>query len=268
MSLMMSSKGARFVDREEAFRTDIIPARTSTYCPVTNSEFVEMINRVSDEHGLSLENEELGLAGKDLQMFGTYTVKGKDFFDGKINLVLGIANSYDKTLPAKVCWGQSVMVCSNLSFYAYGDEKIKSFIRHKHTNHILNTDGLYYRLNKAMEQVDHFCREQERFCEKLKERNVTREEVYSTIIRSARANVINKTDILAVADTWDFQTENYPENEDQYENWYPDFRTRDCYSLFNCYTELNKEKIKRNMVAASLNTLKLTEFFNKEFVMN
>jgi len=268
MSLMMSSKGARFVDREEAFRTDIIPARTSTYCPVTNSEFVEMINRVSIEHGLSLENEKLGLAGKDLQMFGTYTVKGKDFFGGKINLVLGIANSYDKTLPAKVCWGQKVMVCSNLSFFAYGDERIKSVIRHKHTNRVLNTDGLYYRLNKAMEQVDHFVREQEKFCERLKERSITKEEAYATIIRSARENVINKTNILSVADNWDFQTENYPEDEDQYENWYSDFRSKDCYSLFNCYTEQEKKRIERNPVSASLDTLKLTEFFNKEFVMN
>ena len=268
--LMMASKDGRHVTRVEAFRTDIIPERTRTYCPVTNRELVEMVHRISEEHGLTLVDEKLGLAAKNMRMFGTYLIQGKDFFNNQIQMMLGIANSYDKSLAAKICWGQSIIVCSNLSFCAYGDETgMKSVVGHKHTNMIFGGDGLNYRLNKSLELVDHFVRKQERFCERLREQELSKEKAYLTVVESARAGVIGKTNILGICDLWNYQTEKHPDTEEEYKNdWHEEFRRKDCYSLFNCFTESNKSRLERNMVSASLDTLKLTEFFNKEFVLN
>jgi len=269
MSLMMASKDGRHVTREEAFRTDIIPVRTRTYTPVTNEEFVNMVHRVSEEHGLTLEDEQLGLSTKDMRMFGTYVVKGKDFFNNQIQMMLGIANSYDKSLTAKICWGQRVMVCSNLSFCAYGDDdSMKSVVGHRHTSKIFEGDGLNYRLNKSLELVDDFCRKQERFCEQLRDRSLTEDEAYATVVRSAKRGAIGKTSVVDICGLWDRQ-QNYPDTEQEYqENWHKEFMPRDAYSLFNCYTESNKSRIERNVVSASLDTLKVTSFFNKEFVLN
>ena len=203
-----------------------------------------------------------------MQLFGTYTIKGRNFFGDQIRMKLGIANSYNKTLTAKICWGQEIIVCSNLSFSAYGGENgMSSISSHKHTNMIFGDSGLWYRLNKSMEQIDNFCREQERFCEKLSDKNLSRDEAYSTIVRSARLGVIGKKSILDVADIYDKQAE-YPNSEEEYENYYESFKSRTSYSLFNAYTQNNKSRLEKNIVAASLDTLKLTEFFNKEFVLN
>jgi len=271
MSLMMASPGARFVTREEAFRTDIIPVRTRTYHPVTNEELISMTHKVAEEHGLILTNEELGMNKKKTQMFAMFEVEGKDFFDNQIKMMLGLINSYDGTLSAKSLFGSKVNICSNLSFYASsGENGISSMISRKHTNNVFSEEnGLWYRLNKNLELVDTFCRKQERFCEQLKETELNKERAYSTIVRSAKEGVIGKTDILDVADIWDFQTERYPDSEEEYKNeWHEEFRNQDCYSLLNCFTQNNKSRIERNPVMASLDTLKLTSFFNKEFALN
>ena len=268
-NLMMASPDGKHVTREEAFRTDIIPVKTKTYCPVKNEELVNMVHRISAEHGLILEDEQLGLATKDMRMFGTYVVKGKDFFNNQIQMMLGIANSYDKSLTAKICWGQRIMVCSNLSFCAYGDDdSMKSVVGHRHTSKIFEGDGLNYRLNKSLELVDDFCRKQERFCEQLRDRSLTEDEAYATVVRSAKRGAIGKTSVVDICGLWDRQ-QNYPDTEQEYqENWHKEFMPRDAYSLFNCYTESNKSRIERNVVSASLDTLKITNFFNEEFTLN
>ena len=267
-TLMMASPDGKHVTREEAFRTDIIPVKTRTYQPVKNEELVNMVHRISNEHGLTLKNEELGLSTKDMRMFGTYVIEGKDFFDGQIQMMLGIANSYDKSLSAKICWGQSIIVCSNLSFCASGNEGMKSVVGHKHTTDIFGEDGLNYRLNKSLELVDDFCRKQERLCEQLRDRSLTEDEAFGTVVRSAKRGAIGKTSVVDICDLYSKQ-QDYPDTEQDYdENWHEEFKPRDAYSLFNCYTESNKPRLERNVVAASLDTLKITNFFNKEFVLN
>ena len=269
--LMMASKDGNFVDRAGAFRTDIIPAKTRTYQPVTNQELVLMTHKISDEFGLSLKDECLGMAGKNKeQFFATYIVEGKDFFDNQIQMMLGVVNSYDKTLTAQILFGQKVNICSNMSFsVSSGENGIKTKFRRKHTSNIFSEeDGLYYKLSKCFEQIDNFVRGQERFCEQLREHKITEDEAYSIVVRSARENVIGKTNILDICDLWDRQA-SYPNSEKEYaSDWHEDFRPRDTYSLFNCYTEKAKNRINRNPVAGNLDSLKLTNFFNKEFVMN
>ncbi len=252
------------VDRATAFRTDILPVKTKSYCPVTNEKLVNMVEKISGEHNLTLVDEDLGMAGKNSQQFfATYIVQGKDFFDNQIKMMLGVVNSYDKTLTAKILFGSMVSICSNKSFYADGGENgIRAIISRKHTSQVFSEgNGLFYKLNKSLELVDHFCREQEKFCEQLKDRNLSRNEAYSAIVRSARSGVIGKTNILDVADIYDDQV-------DEEKSCYDEFRSRTAYSLFNSFTESNKPRLEKNIVMASLDTLRLTEFFNKEFVLN
>lgn len=267
-TLMMATKDSRFVTREQAFDKSLVPAITKTYMPISNMEMILTLQDIAKQHGLELKNEQLGLASKDMQMFGTYEIEGKDFFQNRIKMMLGICNSYNGSLSARICYGQKIMVCSNLSFSAWSDENgVSGKIGHKHTINVFKSDGLFQRLNRSFSQIDNFQRKQEVFCEKLIDRDLTQDQAYSTIVNSARAGVIGKAKILDVANIWDEQAE-YPNNEEEYESFYPAFQRRNSFNLFNAYTERNKQRIERNPVSANLDTLKLTQFFEKEFILN
>lgn len=264
--LMLSTKDSKFVTRDEAFRTDIIPVRTKTYTPVKNSELIEMLHKAAGEHNLKLTNERLGMANKSAQLFGVYDIEGHNFFGDRVKMMLGLMNSYDKTLRARICLGQSIFCCSNLSFTAFaGENGVSSSIGHKHTSHILEDSGLWYRLNKSLDQVNEFQKKQEYFCSKLSDRELSRDEAYSTIVRSAQEGVLNKTKILDVASRW-IEQERYPENEEEYENWHKEEQERTAFNLFNAFTEIRKTD--KNIVTSNIKSISLTEFFNKEFVLN
>ena len=223
-----------------------------------------MLDKATKEQGLELANPRFGMARYGNQLFGVYDIIGHTLFGDRVKMMLGLMNSYDKSLRARVCYGSEVFCCSNLCFSATsGEDGISSNIGHKHTTNVYDT--LWYRINKALEQVDVFHKNQEHFCESLADRSISQDEAYGTIIRAGQRGVINKTKMLDVAERYNFQ-EHYPENEAEYSDWHPEFQNRNTFNLFNAFTEIKKQD--RNIVDSNIKSASLYSFFEKEFVMN
>lgn len=266
MTLMMETPTSGKCSRKQAFATDLIPSETRSYQPFSNEEMVMMINKVAKIYGMKLSDEQLGMDLKGMRFFGVYIVEGFDFFGGRIKLMIGFCNSYNKSMSGKVCIGGRVIVCSNDAFYAYTDEEtgIVGLASHEHRVNI--HEGLYQRIQAAFDDIEVFRKRQEVFYGHLVKRTLTQEEAYHFIIKAAQKNVLNKTRILTVAKEYDFQGR-WPDTEEEYERgrWHAEFRPRTAFSLFNAFTETLKDRRLANPVQTNIQTMELTKFFYSEF---
>lgn len=264
--LMLATPEAGACTRKEAFSQILIPGATTTYQPFSNEEMVLMINKVARMYSMKLTNEELGMDLKGMRFFGVYTVEGFDFFGGRIKLIIGCCNSYNKSMSGRVCIGGDVMVCSNRCFYAYTDAETgvngMALAEHRPGIH----DGLFKKIDAAFSGIEEFRKKQELFYGHLEERLMTQEDAYHLIVKAAQAGVVNKTRILRVTEEWDWQLRG-PENDDEEKSrlWHKEFKPRTAYSLFNAFTEVNKSPMGVNPVSANLKTMGLAEFFYVEY---
>jgi len=266
MSLVADTPASGVCTAEQAFAKHLIPPSTSTYGAVPNEELVLMLNEAARQQGVVLTEEKLAMDLKGQRFFGTYAVEGLDIHGGRVKLMLGFCNSYNKSLRVRICFGGRVFVCSNLCFYAWDDDEtgIVGEVGHRHTVNV--SDGLWQRLETGLSQIENFRKEQNRFYESLVQAQLSKNDAYSLIIKAAKDGVLNKSRILDVANEWDYQR-NIPDTEEQYlREWHQDFRERTAYALFNAFTQNEKPRHEKNPVASSMDTLALSRFFHKEFV--
>ena len=265
--LMMHTEGSGIVTREQAFDKCLIPESTKTYQSVSNEEFILMLEDCARKHGLILTNETLGLASKGLRLFGTYEVTNKDFFNDRVKLMMGVCNSGDKSMRAKICFGAKVLICDNLCFHHWTDENgLGGFAAHKHMINVMG--GLWQRMDQALSQVDTFRSLQDDFYSQLVDRKISDNEANDFIFRAGRTGVIGKSIAWRVADEWDNQLK-YPETEEQFNReWHSEYRDRNAFNLLNAFTQAEKERKERNPVASNIESLGLSNFFYNEFISN
>ena len=256
------------VATEEQVRNVPVPAATRTFQPVRNGELLDMVMKVSDTFGLKLSNGRFALATEQQRMFGTYDLIGQNIED-IASFQVGVRNSCDKSLAAGICFGTRVFVCSNLAFVGYADDMfgITGRISHRHTSHILKEERLYNRLLSSFEQFNDFRDWQVKFFDKVRDTNLNNGKAYETIIDAARANVINKTDIIDVADEWEWQDKGQDKPiEDRV--WHSEFKPRTAYSLMNAFTEVGKAFQKKNPVGYPQRTMSLVKFLGQRYQLN
>lgn len=253
--------------REQAFDTGLIPSATTTYQPLSNEDLVHMVELVAQKHGLTLKNEQLGWDLKGMRFFGVMDVEGKDFMGGAVQLMVGFCNSYNRSMSARVCIGGKVFVCSNRAFHAYTDEETGADGMAIHSHRRFISDGLFHRVEGAFSTIDSFRRTQENFYQRLTDTSVTKDDAYALIVRAAKADVINKTKILTIAEEWDRQGRE-PLTPNQAEGWHPEFKERNAFSLFNAFTEVEKVRAKKNPVLSHMQTMALTQFFHRQYHLN
>lgn len=267
--LMLSTPESGTCNRKEAFSKILIPEATRTYQPLPNKVMIDMIYNIADECNIELTNEQLGMDLKGQRLFGVCDIEGKDFFGDKIKMMIGFCNSYNKSMSARFCLGGKVMVCSNLSFYAYTDDITgisgMTVRPHKNLHNMGVCDGLVFQIREAFKQIEEFRNSQERFYEGLTNSYLRPDKAYAIIVRAAQVGVVNKTKILSLANEWDYQAV-IPKTDER--EWYKEFVGRNAYSLFNVFTQVGKERMKTNPVQANISTLDLTNFFYKEFQLN
>lgn len=266
-SLVLDTPESGSCTREQAFARNLIPETTRTYKAVPNEDLLLMLNDAAREHGIILTGESLGMDIKGNRLFGTYEIENMDFFGGRSKLMLGLCNSYDKSLRVRVCFGGKVFVCSNLCFSHWTDEQtgIGGEAAHRHTTNV--NEGLWARLGEALSTVDAFRASQDRFYTTLADRMLTQDEAYSAIVKAGKQNVICKGRILDVVNEWDSQ-DRFPDSEAENENWHPDFKRRTAFNLLNAFTEVEKKRLEKNPVASHLGTLGLTSFFHRQMILN
>lgn len=261
---LLLEKSAGPCTRIEAFNEELIPESTHSYVALPNEHLVKMVHDVAKLHGLKLTNERLGLDLKGMRFFGVVDVEGKSFFENRIRLMVGFCNSYNKSMSARVCIGGTVIVCSNMAFHAYTDELsgVTGIAAHEHRINIY--DGLFQRIKAAFDTIETFRKVQNHFYKRLTDERIKRDKANSIIVQAAQAGVINKTRILSIVNEWEYQ-EVAPKDRSDGREWHSQFQSRNAYSLFNAFTQVQKDRMTQNPVQANIQTLGLTKFFVDQF---
>jgi hypothetical protein len=109
----------RLSTRWPATRADLasvpVPDETSSYTPIPYARLLEEIELQLPRFGLTVTDEQFGLAREGSQLFGVLTVQnGNNAADW--SLTLGLRSSYDRSLSVGLVAGYRVTVCDNLSF--------------------------------------------------------------------------------------------------------------------------------------------------------
>jgi hypothetical protein len=96
-----------------------MPQETRTYKPVSHFTLANRIKTISQDlltlktgdATFTLESESYGLAKDGNQMFAVITFHNES---GKLGLMIGFRNSYDKSMSLAICCGATVFICDNL----------------------------------------------------------------------------------------------------------------------------------------------------------
>src|ERR1041385_4167691 len=115
MTGLMLHCGGQLKSREEVFAVPTPPA-TSTYVPLSYESFLTRIEKQLAVEGMIIKEEHLALSNNGQRMFGLLGLEMPGTEHKAYRLVLGLRNSYDKTVSTAVCIGANVFVCDNLSF--------------------------------------------------------------------------------------------------------------------------------------------------------
>jgi hypothetical protein len=224
-----------------------------------------MLSRIADERGLELGIPQIGLANKGQRMFGSVEIINQDHLDNEVRMMLGFRNSLDKTMSVGICFGSRIFVCSNMCFSGYasdGNDTV-GIVHQRHQSDVFA--NLENDLNESMSKFEVFKNYQETLYNRLKEIRLRDAQAHDFIIKAARAEAINHTDCMRIANEWEFQVTG-PKNEVEEENWHPEFAPRTAWSLFNAFTEQAKPFQKKNPLKANLRSIKTSQLFHKVYM--
>jgi len=264
MTLMIDTPNSGIVTLDEAFAVPV-PEQTRTYVPVSNKDLLEMLQRVAISKGLQLGTPQLGLSHKGQRMFGSMEITNQDHFDEQVRLMLGVRNSYNKTMSIGVCFGSKVFVCSNMCFTGYTSENEEAVgqVHHRHQAEVWAE--LEEQLTEAMDKFEVFRSYQNDFYSQLQNIKLRDVQVHDLIVRSVRAEAITAKDCMTIADEWAFQARG-AQNEAEEDRWHKEFVPRNAWSLFNAFTEVHKGFQKKNPIDANLRSIKMNRFFHSQFM--
>lgn len=108
-TLMIGTKGSRFISRSELFNLDTPPA-TSTWQPVAHHEFVRKLLDGLWDRRLSVLDEKYAVSADGFKLYGLITLY--DEYAG-VNYAVGLRNSNDKSTRLSLAVGYVVKVCTN-----------------------------------------------------------------------------------------------------------------------------------------------------------
>jgi hypothetical protein len=220
MNKLMLHCGGTIRTREEVFAVPT-PSETSTYVPLPYESFITRIEKQLMVEGMKVKSEQLALSTNGQRLFGLIEVEMPGVQGLDYGSVIGIRNSYDKSISTGLCIGASVFVCDNLSFSGE-----ITFAR-KHTAGLMK--DLAWLLTETVSQLPaKFARQTEAF-NAYRQRQLSEERVHHLIVKFLDEKAINVTDIPIVLKEW--RTPTHPE-------FYQDGQS--AWRLFNAATEALK----------------------------
>lgn len=210
--------GAATVERSQ-LATAIMPARTSTYVPISHATLVDGVQASLESSGLRIVSESHAMTHDGARYFGLLHV-GNGHADDDFGLVVGIRNSHDKKFPAGLCLGASVFVCDNLSFSSEVE------LSRKHTVNVER--DLPQLIGRAVGQLGQLRHTQDARFTAYRTGDLGDGRAHDLIIRAIDARVLPVTAVPAVLKEW--RTPRHPE-----------FAARKTYwRLWNAFTEILK----------------------------
>ena len=231
----------------EATKADLasvaVPEPTASYHPVPYSRFVEEMELHVPRFGLTVQSRQFALAREGNQMFGVLTcTNGQNA--GDYALAIGLRNSYDRSLSVGLVAGTRVFCCDNLAFSG------EVLMRRKHTVNVFrDLPDLIYRM---LSQVQVMKARTDGEISGMKLLPITEERAHHLMVRAIRAGVTPASRLPKVIEAWD-----EPRHEE--------FRPRTAWSLFNAFTEVQKESCPRVQLEGSL---RLSSLFRRELSLN
>jgi hypothetical protein len=176
------------------------PPRTPSYCPVAHDELVHYARNAIRARGIEIEAEQHSLTRDGQRYFGmmrlSITMEAGSLRDGgRTGLMVGLRNSYDKSLVVGMCVGFRVFVCDNLAFHG---ERV---IARRHTTNILRElpslmgSAVSDFLLPASEAIPATIA-------RLDERVLTQEAYAATLLDLTRGGLVMPTELLAIDAEW------------------------------------------------------------------
>ena len=211
------------------------PEATVSWRPVSHYAAATGVVNEAMRRGYRIDDEEWGINSMGTKMFGVLRCHPESH--PEYSRAIGVRNSNDKSLALGIVAGARVMVCDNLVF---GGE-IK--LARKHTTGLeLNC---FIGSSFDLLQTSGFTA-LERGIGRMKSTIITTDQARILIVQAAEDKAIPSSDILMVL-------------KEYAEPRHDEFSGRDCWSLYNAFTEVAK---KYSPARADICYRKLAELFN------
>jgi len=229
---------------------------TETWTPMSHGQALDYLDAGLKRAGLEVDESKaprFTLTNEKRRMFAQMTLKQN--INDHVALMIGVANSWDRSVSFKIGIGSHVMVCSNGCIFA------ERKMGRKHTNELF-TD-LDKRIDEVLNILPTFAQKQRLFFDDLEGIKLSNADAHHFIIEAARAEAITGGEISRVADEWHLEGGRFEE-----------FAPRNAWSLHNSFTEVYKTGAGRGGVAArngiqfADRSQKLTDTFIKHFELD
>ena len=227
----------------EASKADLasvpVPEPTESYHPVPYGRFIEEVELHIPRFGLSVRSSQFALAREGGQMFGVLTC-ANGTPDRDYALAIGVRNSYDRSLAVGLTLGSRVFCCDNVAFSG------EVTMHRKHTVNVFRDlpDLIYRMLSQVAVMRDRTDRE----IAAMKARELQPPLAHHLMVEAIRADVLPASRLPKVIEAWE-----EPRHEE--------FTARTAWSLFNAFTEVQKEAAPRTQMEGSL---RLSSLFRQE----
>lgn len=185
--------GGQLKSRDEVFAVPIPPA-TDSYVPLPFESFLTRIEKQLAVEGIIVKEQQLALSNNGQRMFGLLGLEMPGNAANDYRCVLGLRNSYDKSMSTGVCVGASVFVCDNLSFNGE-----VTFAR-KHTANMMR--DLSWLIAETVSQLPTRFLAQSKTFESYREAEITDSQAHDLIVRLFDSGAINLGDIRNVLQEW------------------------------------------------------------------
>ena len=216
MSLLLH-RGGQQVSIDD-LRAVPLPQETQSYKPVSHYDLAMNLAKVSQDllSGFTLDRSQFGLARDGNQLFGIHTFRnGSD----ALGLSIGFRNSYDKSMSVGIAIGASVFVCDNLALTG------EIAIMRKHTPNVwkdleeLAITTIYRSQNNFSSIVQD--------AEEMQQIEVQNDDAYRLIGLLFGRCILTPRQLPVCKQEW-------------LKPNYPDFESRNLWSLYNSVTEALK----------------------------
>lgn len=235
-STLVNHCGARQVNAAELARIEP-PAPTRTWFPLAHRALLDSVCESLEGAGFAICRSRLSVSHGGARFFGTLDLT-TSIVEG-ISLAVGVRNSNDQSFPIGFCCGQRVFVCDNLAFTS------EIVVSKKHTR--FGQERYLEGLARAVASLDQYRQSAAGWIERMQGRHLSNDKANSLLLQAYERKIIGLRLLPLVVEEW-----RRPTREE--------YRPRNAYSLFNCFTDvLGRERQSRFPAESALATMRLSK---------
>jgi len=183
-----------------------MPEQTDTYCPVSQTELWNSVQKAFGVYGYRIDNESHQVHRKRPLFVSSMDVCSDSLSEmgGTVKWTVAAMNAYDKSSSVRLIFGGRVFACSNGLIVA------DHILRTKHTTHVW--DRLPDLIAEAVEGFEGEVLRYQEEQAKIKEITASTESLSQFTVRIAQKGILPKTQMLdfyeeSVAPSFDYQTQ-------------------------------------------------------------